>query len=175
MDEEHSAEAHAWFANALISSGPSPEHPNRMTRFGQLVGSWRVRGRRLDETTGDWRERNFTWLVSWALGGRAIEDLELVETDDGAETIAVALRVYDPVGGIVRVSYFSPANNQYANLIAQGWRDGIRQDGTRNDDRPIRWNFSAVTDDTYTFDAWVGDDEGVTWKLVEHLEGERLR
>lgn len=179
MDDARSADsadstAHARFADALVSSGPSPEHPKRMTRFGQLVGSWHVRGRRLDEPTGEWRDRDFTWLVSWVMDGRAIQDLEVVEKDDREQTIAVAVRVYDPTAGIVRVSYFSPALNQYANLVAQGWRDGIRQDGTQNDERPIRWNFSEVSAQSYTFDGWVSDDDGVTWKLVEHLEGERL-
>ena len=62
MDDARSADstdstAYARFADALVSSGPSPEHPKRMTRFGQLVGSWHVRGRRLDEPTGEWRDR----------------------------------------------------------------------------------------------------------------------
>jgi len=179
MDEERSthatsAEAHRRFADALVSSGPSPEHPKRMTRFGQLVGSWHVRGRRLDEATGEWRTRDFTWLVSWVMDGRAIEDLEVVDSGRGPETLAVAVRVLDPTAGVVRVSYFSPALNQYANLVAQGWRDGIRQDGTQNDERPIRWNFSGVSEQSYTFDGWVSNDEGATWELVEHLEGERL-
>ena len=174
MDEERSAAADRTFADALISSGPSPEHPKRMTRFGQLVGAWRVRGRRLDQETGEWEDRDFTWLVSWVVDGRAIEDLEVIGSGDQQQTIAVAVRVYDPAAGIVRVSYFSPANNQYANLVAQGWRDGIRQDGTQNDERPIRWNFNGVSERSYTFEGWVSDDEGATWRLVEHLESERL-
>jgi hypothetical protein len=162
------------FAEALVSDGVAPEHPNRMTRFGQLVGSWHVTGTRLDESSGDWTERAFTWIVSWVMEGRAIEDLEVVEVDGGASTVAVAVRVYDPAAGVVRVSYFAPVANRFANLVAQGWRDGVRQDGTQNDERPIRWNFSAVTDDSYAFDGWVSDDDGATWKLVEHLDGVRL-
>lgn len=174
MDEERSAETQRRFADALVSSGPSPQHPQRMTRFGQLVGCWHVRGRRLDESTGEWRDRDFAWLVSWIMDGRAIEDLEVVGSGGDAETLAVAVRVYDPAAGVVRVSYFSPALNQYANLVAQGWRDGVRQDGTQNDERPIRWNFSDISDGRYAFDGWVSDDGGSTWKLVEHLDGERI-
>ena len=162
------------FAKALVSEGVAPEHPNRMTRFGQLVGTWRVTGHRIDEGTGERTPRDFTWIVSWVMEGRAVEDLELADIDGQTSTVAVALRVYDPAAGLVRVSYFSPASNQYANLVAQGWRDGIRQDGTQNDERPIRWNFSEITGDSYAFDGWVSDDDGVTWKLVEHLDGVRL-
>ena len=174
MSEQPRKAEHPDFASALVSQAVAPEHPNRMTRFGQLVGSWQVRGRRLEESTGEWTGRDFIWIVSWVMGGRAIEDLEVVDGDDGPLTIAIAVRVYDPAAGLVRVSYVSPANNQYANLVAQGWRDGIRQDGSQNDERPIRWNFSEITDDSYVFDGWVSDDEGSTWKLVEHLEGTRL-
>ncbi|QDZ15396.1 hypothetical protein [Humibacter ginsenosidimutans] len=162
------------FAAALVSEGVAPEHPNRMTRFGQLVGTWRVSGERLDEATGEWTARDFTWIVSWVMEGRAVEDLEVIEVDGQASTVAVAVRVYDPAAGVVRVSYFAPAANQFANLVAQGWRDGLRQDGTQNDERPIRWNFSEITDESYVFDGWVSDDDGATWKLVEHLEGTRL-
>lgn len=174
MDEKRNAEARRRFADALVSSGPSPEQPKRMTRFGQLVGSWRVRGRRLDEAAGQWRDREFTWLVSWVMDGRAIQDLEVVDSGEGPQTLAVAIRVYDPMAGVIRVSYFSPVLNLYSNLVAQGWRDGIRQDGTENDERPIRWNFSGVSERSYTFDGWVSNDGGTTWNLVEHLEGERL-
>jgi hypothetical protein len=165
---------HKDFADALISAGPSPKHPKRMTRFGQLVGSWKVHGTRLDETTGEWSDRDFTWIVQWVMDGHAIEDLEAVDTADGRVTTAVALRVHDPSAGLVRVSYFSPATNQYANLVAQGWRDGIREDGSQNDGRPIRWNFSSITDESYEWDGWVSDDDGTTWKLVEHLEGVKI-
>jgi hypothetical protein len=115
------------FAEALVSDDVAPEHPNRMTRFGQLVGSWHVTGTRLDESSGDWTERAFTWIVSWVMEGRAIEDLEVVEVVGGASTVAVAVRVYDPAAGVVRVSYFAPVANRFANLVAQGWRDGVRR------------------------------------------------
>lgn len=162
------------FVAALVNDGP--QHPERMKRFGQLVGSWDVRGRRLDEAGGEWSERSFTFLVSWVLEGRGIQDLEVVTAPDGSRTtLATALRVYDPSEGIVRISYFSPESNQYCNLVVSStWKGGIRQDGTQNDGRPIRWNFSDITDTTYVWDGWVSDDEGITWHLVEHLEGTRV-
>jgi hypothetical protein len=165
------------FSNALISDGVTDAHPARMRRFGQLVGTWDARGTRLDETTGEWREHSFTWIVSFVLDGRAVQDLEVVPSSDRpgeTTTIATALRVYDPAAGVVRVSYFSPVRGQFANLVAIGWRDGIRQDGTQNDGRPIRWNFSSITDDSYVWDAWVSGDDGATWTHVEHIEGRRL-
>jgi hypothetical protein len=166
------------FAQALTEEGAATQYAERMRRWGRLVGTWRVEGAKLDEASGEWRDRRFTWVVAFVLGGLAVQDIELVS--DAAEpgvqrTVATALRVYDPVAGLTRVSYFSPANNEYCNLIAVGYRDGIRQDGTRNDGRPIRWNFTAITDDSYGWEGWASADGGATWELVEHVTGERIR
>ncbi|TAM70428.1 MAG: hypothetical protein EPN48_03245 [Microbacteriaceae bacterium] len=166
------------FSRALITDGPTTAYPARMRHFGKLVGTWDARGRRLDEATGEWAEHSFTWIVSFVLGGRAVQDVEVVPSAEDptvSETVATALRVYDPVAGVVRVSFFSPAANQYANLVAIGWHKGIRQDGTQNDGRLIRWNFSEITRDGYTWDGWVSSDDAATWVHVDHVDGTRIR
>ena len=57
------------------------------------------------------------------------------------------MRVYDRNMGAWRVSYFEPQRGEYAHLVATAHkRDGIRQDGTRNDGLLIRWNFSKITE-----------------------------
>lgn len=164
------------FSNALVADHAAPRYAARLRRFGQLVGVWDAVGTRLDEASGEWAERRFTWVVSYILDGRGVEDVE-VEADPAHpgkhRSVAAAMRVYDPVAGAVRVSYMSPARGEYCNLIAIGWRDGIRQDGTGTDGRPIRWNFSSLTGDSYVWDAWVSDDDGATWQLTEHVEGHR--
>jgi hypothetical protein len=163
------------FARALIVDAPAPQYAERLRRFGQLVGTWQVEGKRLDEESGEWHDRRFTWVVEFVLGGLAVQDIELVEGDDGAfSTVATALRVYDPVAGVTRVSYFSPAHNEYCNLVAIGYRDGIRQDGTRNDGRPIRWNFSNLDGASYRWEGWVSNDGGTTWEINEHVTGTRI-
>jgi hypothetical protein len=168
------------FARALLSEGPVARYSASLTRFGQLVGSWDARGTRLDEATGEWTERHFTWIVAFILGGHGVQDLEVVQrsqdpkTTETAETIATALRVYDPVAGAVRVSFASPVSNQYCNLIAVDWHDGIRQDGTQNDGRPIRWNFTSIGDYHYSWEGWVSNDGGASWELVEHIDGTRI-
>lgn len=166
------------FSVALLNDGPAVQYPARMRRFHQLVGEWDAQGRRLDESTGEWVDRSFIWIVTFVLEGRAIQDIEVAANPSKPaehQTIATALRVYDPVAGVVRVSYFAPAVNQYSYLIAQGHRDGIRQDGTQNDGRPVRWNFSSITKDTYQWDAWVSNDDGTSWELVQHIDGTRIK
>jgi len=163
------------FAEALVASGPTEKYPTRMNRFGRLVGRWSVHSRRLDEVTGEWNESEFVWVVGFILDGRAVQDVSLRATDAGYETIATAVRVYDPAMGAWRVSYFEPGRGEYCHLVATSYRsDGIRQDGTRNDGMLIRWNFSGITDDRYTWESFVSRDEGKTWELDEHNDGVRI-
>jgi len=166
------------FDEALVAPGPTPEYPGRMRRFGQLVGSWAVKGSRLDEESGEWTHRDFVWIVEFILDGRAVQDVEIVANEtnpSGFETVATAVRVYDPLAGAWRVSYFAPTMGEYCHLVATPYRNGLRQDGTRTDGRPIRWNFTSITAETYNWEGWVSADEGATWLLVEHNEATRIR
>lgn len=165
------------FTDALVADAATPDYPGRMRRFGQLVGSWAVKGSRLNEVTGDWLQRDFLWLVAFILDGRAVQDVELVANPDqasGFDSIATAIRVYDPHAGAWRVSYMAPTLNEYCHLVATPHRNGLRQDGTRTDGSPIRWNFTSITPETYTWEGWVSADEGSTWLLVEHNEATRI-
>jgi hypothetical protein len=165
------------FAQALLAPGPTPEYPGRMHRFGQLVGTWAAKGSRLDEATGVWAEREFTWIVAFVLDGRAVQDVELVASSthpSGFETVATAIRVYDPHAGAWRVTHVAPKLGEYCHLVATPHRNGVRQDGAGTDGRPIRWNFTSITADSYTWEGWVSDDEGATWLLVEHNEAVRV-
>src|SRR5665647_136485 len=171
------SESASRFAEALIAPGPTPEYSGRMRRFGQLVGSWAAKGSRLDQASGEWSEREFTWIVEFILDGRAVQDVEVVASathSSGLETVATAIRVYDPNAGAWRVSYFAPTIGEYCHLVATPHRHGLRQDGTGTDGRPIRWNFTSITADTYAWEGWVSDDEGATWLLVEHNEAVRI-
>lgn len=166
---------HPTFADALISDAATEQYPTRMDRFGRLVGTWNVHSRRLDEETGEWAESDFVWVVSFILDGRAVQDVSLAPQGDGYATIGTAVRVYDWMMGGWRVSYFEPERGEYAHLVATAHkRDGIRQEGTRNDGQLIRWNFSKITESTYVWESFVSHDEGKTWILCEHNDGVRV-
>ncbi|KFF59995.1 hypothetical protein JF66_07335 [Cryobacterium sp. MLB-32] len=165
------------FDEALVTPEPTPEYPERMKRFGRLVGTWSVKGTRLDEATGEWSERAFVWTMAFILDGRAVQDVEVVARDahpTGFETVATAIRVYDVDAGVWRVSYFSPVTGEYCHLVATPYRYGVRQDGTRTDGKPIRWNFTSIAANSYKWEGWVSSDEGTTWLLIEHNEATRI-
>jgi len=165
------------FVEALVAAEATDHYPERMKRFGRLVGSWAVTGTRLDETTGEWSERSFVWQMEFILDGRAVQDIEIESRPShpaGRETVATAIRVYDPLAGAWRVSYFAPLTGEYCHLVATPYRYGVRQDGTRTDGKPIRWNFTSITATSYRWEGWVSSDEGVTWLLIEHNEATRI-
>ena len=167
----------AAFARALIAPGPTSARPQRMQLFGQLVGSWRADCRFLDEESGAWSEFTTEWIFAYTLGGRAVQDVLLAPSPSdpsAAEAKGTTIRVYDPVLGVWRVSWFGAVAGDFCTLVASGHhRDGIRQDGTQTDGRPIRWNFSHITGDAFDWDGWVSDDEGRTWWLEQHIHATR--
>ncbi|MCU1577344.1 MAG: hypothetical protein JWP70_2048 [Leifsonia sp.] len=166
------------FVSALVASGPTSNYPERMRRFGRLVGTWSIASRTLDEHTQEWAESELTWTFAYVLDGRAVQDVLTGPSradPSVTETRGSTIRAYDPVLGVWRVNWFSPASGDYCTLVATGHRDGIRQDGTQTDGRPIRWNFSAITQDSFAWDGWVSNDEGATWWLEQHMDGRRIR
>lgn len=167
----------AAFARALISSGPMAHNPQRVQLFGRLVGSWRADVRLLDEDTGAWRESVNEWIFAYTLGGRAVQDVLVIRDDtdpEGRQGRGSTVRVYDTALGAWRVSWFGAEAGDFCTLVATPHRrDGIRQDGTQTDGRPIRWNFSNITEDSFEWDGWVSDDEGRTWWLEQHIDATR--
>ena len=165
------------FARALNSAGPTPERPQRMELFGRLVGSWRTDVRFLDEATGEWLESVAEWVFAYTLVGRAVQDVLIARDADDPSLLdgrGSTVRVYDPTLGAWRVSWFGAAAGDFCTLVATPHRrDGIRQDGTQTDGRPIRWNFSNITDDAFDWDGWVSNDEGRTWWLEQHIHATR--
>ncbi|MGH1526348.1 hypothetical protein ACRAWC_20870 [Leifsonia sp. L25] len=165
------------FARALISSGPMEHNPQRIQLFGRLVGSWSADVRLLDERTGVWAESVQEWIFAYTLGGRAVQDV-LVKRDesdpDGARGRGSTVRVYDTHARRLAGQLVRRRGRRLLHLVATPYRrDGIRQDGTQTDGRPIRWNFSNITDDSFEWDGWVSDDEGRTWWLEQRIDATR--
>ncbi|KQV06823.1 hypothetical protein [Leifsonia sp. Root112D2] len=165
------------FARALVSPGPTQRYAERMRRFGRLVGSWSVTSRLLDEHSGEWGESARIWTFGYILDGRGVQDVlsaQVAGDPASLETQGTTVRIYDPTLGVWRVSWFGVTDGEYCSLMATGHGGGIRQDGTQTDGRPIRWNFSDITDDSFSWDGWVSNDDGATWWLQQHMDAVRL-
>ncbi|QIG39209.1 hypothetical protein G5T42_06680 [Microbacterium sp. 4R-513] len=166
------------FVSGLVADAPDPSLAAELDLFGRFVGSWRVQNRYRSSLDEEWTSAARTWIFSWVLGGRAIQDV-IIGSDRGDDQVAAGttVRAYDPRIGAWRVNWFGTLHANYGALIARAHGgDGIRQDGVdfRADrDVPIRWNFSDITADSFTWDGWSSADGGETWWLEQHMEAVR--
>ncbi len=160
----------------LAADGPHPAYPKELDLYGQFVGSWQVANRSFDETTGRWYENSFEWAFGWVLNGRAVQDVIRVPADQtptGEVWVGTTIRVYDPKLDAWRVNWFGPGAGLFCSLIGRAHGDEIRQDGSQHDGRPIRWNFSDISDTGFTWRGYVSDDDGVTWRLEQEMRATR--
>ena len=167
------------FVSGLVADAPEPSLAAELDLFGRLVGSWRVQNRYRSSPEEDWGSAERTWVFSWVLGGRAVQDV-ILGSDRGDDPViaGTTVRAYDPRIGAWRVNWFGTLHSNYGSLVARAHgSDGIRQDGVEllaDRDIPIRWNFSDITPDSFTWDGWSSADGGETWWLEQHMEAARL-
>lgn len=154
-------------ADALFADRAAPGIPDL---FGALVGDWRVRNRSLDEATGQWHEAEFTWSFARTLGGLGIHDV--IVLDDG--TVAgTTVRVWDADREVWRVSWFGVRGRHFSHFVARPDGAGILLEGAGQDGRALRWSFSAITADGFTWDGRIETADG--WLLEQHMDAVRAR
>ncbi|GAA1996192.1 hypothetical protein [Microbacterium ulmi] len=166
------------FASHLIADGPEPSLAGELDLFGRLTGTWRVRNRYRSGPAEPWAETERRWIFSWIAAGRGIQDVIVGGDRSGDEAVAgTTVRAYDPAIDAWRVNWFGTQHGFFCALIARPHgADGIRQDGvefTRGGDIPIRWNFSDITPDSFTWNGWSSPDGGATWWLEQHMDAVR--
>ena len=168
------------FADVLLASVAAPDLATELDLFGRLVGRWHVRNRYRPSPEASWNESDREWTFSWIAGGRAIQDVIVGSDRDAAPVVAgTTVRAYDPRIAAWRVEWFGTLHANYCSLIARAHgADGIRQDGVEHladGDVPIRWNFSDITADSFSWDGWSSVDGGRTWWLEQHMDASRAR
>jgi hypothetical protein len=115
----------------------------------------------------------------WVLGGRAVQDVWIVPGpgEAGAEVPSDAfygstLRFFDTALDAWRSTWIEPVNGRVRKFIGREENSEIVL--VSLDDNPLlRWRFTEIGPDTFT---WLGEfstDEGRTWQLDERMEGRR--
>jgi hypothetical protein len=143
--------------------------------FGRFVGSWDLVWHGLSDGAQAVGELHFGWV----LGGRAVQDVWIVPgpRQPGAGVPPRAfhgstLRFYDRVLGAWRSTWVEPINGRVRKFV------GREQDGeivlvSLDDDPLLRWRFTEITDDSFT---WLGEcstDEARSWQLEERMHATR--
>jgi hypothetical protein len=174
MDTSNPATATAMI-NALSASGPDPEYAAELALFGRLVGSWDTRGRNFDANGTVVREQAGEWHFGWVLEGRVVQDVIISPPrhrrapGEGSKAYDTAIRIYDPKTNTWRVTVVAPIYGATLNLTAREQGDEIWLEGPGPDGSPIRWTFSAFTEERVLWQGFMTPDEGKTWLREEEI------
>ncbi|MCF2527624.1 hypothetical protein [Yinghuangia soli] len=156
----------------LAADGPHPGHAKELLLYGRFAGVWRVDHRFLED--GNWHEDTREWTFGWVLGGRAVQDVLMPSgVPDPQDRSGTTVRVYDPVLGAWRINWFGPSAGNYCTLIGRAAGDEIHQEGADADGTPLRWNFSDITDVSFTWRGWFRALDG-EWVLEQVMKARRV-
>jgi hypothetical protein len=158
---------------------PGPADPAGMDDFGRLVGAWRLHWSGL-APDGTWHRATGELHVGWVLDGRAVQDVWIVpgrgEPGAGVPPLAfhgTTVRFLHPDGDRWLSTWMEPVNGRVRRFT--GLAHGADVELLSDDDEPwLRWRFTDVGADSFTWSAETSRDRGRTWVQDELMRGERL-
>jgi hypothetical protein len=154
----------------LAADGPHPDHADALMLFGRFTGAWEMEGWRLAADGAHTPQRG-EWRFGWVLGGRAIQDVLLVPGVEHGTTI----RFYDPDADAWEITWITPPGRAVRRLRARPDGDGIALDGLDPAGHRLRWAFTDITPERFTWHGRASYDEGATWRLEEEMRLVRAR
>jgi hypothetical protein len=150
--------------DALAASGPHPDHEPELMLFGRFVGAWDMEGEQI-APDGSRTEFHGEWHFGWVLDGRAIQDVLISEPIEYGTTV----RFYDPVADAWEITWITPPGRAVRRLRARADGDDIRLEGRDPAGHLLRWTFTGITEDSFTWSGFRSDDEGATWRQDEEM------
>lgn len=163
---------------ALHVSGPTGAHADKLMLFGRFVGSWSLELTRTG-TNGQPTSMSGELHFGWVLGGRAIQDIWIVpgrgRPGEGQPPMAFhgsTIRFYDPAIDAWRSTWIEPVNALVRRFIGRP-TDGDILLLSEEDDPQLRWRFTAITSNSFTWRAETSHDGGSTWHFDEQMEATR--
>lgn len=154
--------------DVLAAPGPHPDHADALMLFGRFVGGWDMEGEQI-AADGAVTPLRGAWHFGWVLDGRAIQDV-LVGTDP--YEYGTTIRFYDPVADAWEITWITPPQRAVRRLAARPDGDGIVLEGTDPAGHLLRWTFTEIRPDAFTWTGWESHDRGASWRRAEVM---RLR
>jgi len=160
---------------ALGAAGPHPDHADRLMLFGRFVGAWDVEATLIADDGKRSRHRG-EWLFGWVLEGRAIQDVLISPPRRaGGATLECGstVRFYDPETDSWQITWITPPQRAVRRLVARPADHGILIEGREESGRLLRWTFTEISDDSFTWSGYISDDHGATWRHNEVMRCHR--
>lgn len=150
------------FATALLAAGPSREIGDAASDLGWLVGGWSAEIRDFDPD-GRVRKGTGEWWFAWVLEGRAMQDVWISppradralprRPTMAGDRYGTTIRRVDKRDGSWRITWINPVSGATNHLAGRREGDRILLIG-EDDGRTIRWSFSDISADSFT---WRGE------------------
>ena len=111
----------------------------------------------------------------WVLGGRAVQDIWIVpgrgEPGAGEPPLAFhgsTIRFYDASIGAWRSTWIDPVNGRVRRFVGRPMGDEILL--LSDEDEPqLRWRFTDIGPDSFTWRGEISRDGGATWAADEEM------
>lgn len=169
------------FVASLAAASPHPSLGVHADTYGRIIGSWlgelslHKDGKRVSSASV---EAHFGWVLE----GRAVQDVWITparadrrtNANAGLNWYGTTLRVFDPSTNAWNTTWTDPASQLRIQLIGRRQGDDIVQIGTRAD-RPIRWTFSEISAESFTWQGHILNFDGVTWTLEVDIKFRRIK
>jgi hypothetical protein len=166
------------FLETLAAAGPHPSLGAHADTYARVIGSWI--GELHNHLVAPVATASVEVHFSWALEGRAVQDVWITPTrkDRAAGVTALlqwfgtTLRVFDPKSESWRATWWDPGSGRRIELEGRREGDDIVQLGTR-DGRPIRWTFSQIRPTSFVWQGHILHTDGATWRLEVEMRFRR--
>jgi hypothetical protein len=168
------------FIDALHVPGPVDEEAASLMLFGQFVGSWDLEwsGTGADGNPATARgELHFGWV----LGGRAVQDVWIVpgrgqpgQDQPPSAFHGSTIRFYDPSLGAWRSTWIDPVNGRVRRFVGR-FTGGDIVLLSDEEDPQLRWRFTDIGPDSFTWQGEISADSGRSWVLEEQMLATRRR
>lgn len=155
----------------LAASGPDPELKEKLDLFGQFVGDWDILEDRFFNEDGSEEVLNGELHWRWILDGRAVQDVWMFE-DKATNKITpggTTIRFYDPQIEAWKSTWISPIQGVVETFIGRKLGEEIVLESKNKNGNPIKWIFSDIERNSFTWRGEESDDDGRTWKLKEKM------
>ncbi|GEN06741.1 hypothetical protein SAMN05443572_104628 [Myxococcus fulvus] len=163
----------------LRADGPLPALAESLSLFGRFIGAWDVDVAFFDATGKQTYRQPGEWSFSWVLDGRVIQDVLIYPNPEGlgasvgARRIGTSLRQFIPEQGTWRVVWMGATAGYLVSLVGRPVGDEIHIEGKDPDGKPLRWMFTAVTDDSFLWRGFMSEDGGSTYRLTQEMHARR--
>jgi hypothetical protein len=182
--------SHDPMLNALHAEGAAPDRAESMMLYGQFIGTWEgtLRSKKFRanpdgeiefDNGSDFNESTLEVHFSWALQGRAIQDVWIsptrrnVKDATGFGMFGTTLRVYDPANDHWYITFIDPFTTQsYHRMIGRKVGSDIVQE-LRKGYHITHWIFTDITKNSFHWMWKESEDNGKTWKVQAEFFLER--